>query len=86
MSNTLTGPLSLVELGSKIEASASTLASIQDIEGLWYELQREITEQGKIVKYSNKEYATADGERITSDVARVGVFNLVFEDGYLQQR
>ena len=40
----------LVELGSKM-ASASTLASIQDIEGLWYELQREITEQGKIVKY-----------------------------------
>ena len=64
-------------------ASASTLASIQDIEGLWYELQREITEQGKIVKYQT-EYATADGERITSDVVRVGVFNLVFEDGYLQ--
>ena len=72
----------LVELGSKM-ASASTLASIQDIEGLWYELQREITEQGKIVKYQT-EYATADGERITSDVVRVGVFNLVFEDGYLQ--
>ena len=54
----------LVELGSKM-ASASTLASIQDIEGLWYELQREITEQGKIVKYQT-EYATADGERITS--------------------
>ena len=64
-------------------ASASSLASIQDIEGLWYELQREITEQGKIVKYKT-EYATADGERITSDVVRVGVFNLVFEDGYLQ--
>ena len=72
----------LVELGSKM-ASASSLASIQDIEGLWYELQREITEQGKIVKYKT-EYATADGERITSDVVRVGVFNLVFEDGYLQ--
>ena len=50
---------------------------------MWYELQREITEQGKIVKYQT-EYATADGERITSDVVRVGVFNLVFEDGYLQ--
>ena len=72
----------LVELGSKM-ASASSLASIQDIEGLWYELQREITEQGKIVKYKT-EYATAEGERSTSDVVRVGVFNLVFEDGYLQ--
>ena len=63
----------LVELGSKM-ASANSLASIQDIEGLWYELQREITEQGKIVKFTT-EYATADGERVTSDVVRVGVFN-----------
>ena len=72
----------LVELGSKM-ASANSLASIQDIEGLWYELQREITEQGKISKFTTQ-YATADGERVTSDVVRVGVFNLVFEDGYLQ--
>jgi len=72
----------LVELGSKM-ASANSLASIQDIEGLWYELQREITEQGRISKFTTQ-YATADGERVTSDVVRVGVFNLVFEDGYLQ--
>ncbi len=72
----------LVELGSKM-ASANSLASIQDIEGLWYELQREISEQGKISRFTT-EYASADGERITSDVVRVGVFNLVFEDGYLQ--
>ena len=72
----------LVELGSKM-ASANSLASIQDIEGLWYELQREISEQGKIARFTT-EYASADGERITSDVVRIGVFNLVFEDGYLQ--
>jgi len=72
----------LVELGNKM-ASANSLASIQDIEGLWYELQREITEQGKISRFTTQ-YATADGERVTSDVVRVGVFNLVFEDGYLQ--
>jgi biopolymer transport protein ExbB len=72
----------LVELGNKM-ASANSLASIQDIEGLWYELQREITEQGRISKFTTQ-YATADGERVTSDVVRVGVFNLVFEDGYLQ--
>jgi biopolymer transport protein ExbB len=72
----------LVELGSKM-ASASSLASIEDIEKLWFELQREVTEQGKIVRFTT-EYATADGERKTSDVVRVGVFNLVFDDGYLQ--
>jgi len=72
----------LVDLGSKM-ASASSLASIEEIEQLWYELQREITEQGKVVKFTT-EYATADGERITDDIVRVGVFNIVFEDGYLQ--
>jgi len=72
----------LVELGSKM-ASASSLASIADIEKLWFELQQEVTEQGKIVRFQT-EYATADGQRVTGDVVRVGVFNLVFEDGYLQ--
>ncbi len=72
----------LVELGSKM-ASANSLASIADIERLWFELQREVTEQGKITRFTT-EYATADGQRVTGEVVRVGVFNLVFEDGYLQ--
>lgn len=72
----------LIELGNKM-ASASSLASIEDIERLWFELQREVTEQGKIVRF-NQEFATADGERVTDEIVRVGVFNIVFEDGYLQ--
>ena len=72
----------LVELGSKM-ASASSLASIQDIEQLWFELQREVTEQGKIVTFPY-EIATAEGERQQANIARVGVFNLAFEDGYLE--
>ncbi|NNE61004.1 MAG: MotA/TolQ/ExbB proton channel family protein, partial [Woeseia sp.] len=71
----------LVELGSKM-AGASELASIEDIERLWFELQREVAEQGKIVNFTT-EYATADGERVSGEVVRVGVFNLVFDDGYL---
>ena len=72
----------LVELGSKM-ASASSLASIEDIEQLWFELQREVTEQGKIVIFPY-EIATAEGERMQADIARIGVFNLAYEDGYLQ--
>ena len=72
----------LVELGSKM-AAASELASIADIEKLWYELQREVTESGKIVRF-NQNITTADGEIINVEVVRVGVFNIVFEDGYLQ--
>ena len=71
----------LVDLGAKM-ASANTLASIEDIEKLWFELQREVTEQGKIAKF-NHEIATAAGERQTADVVRVGIFNLSYEDGYL---
>ncbi|MGB5580863.1 MAG: MotA/TolQ/ExbB proton channel family protein [Woeseia sp.] len=71
----------LVELGSKM-AGASELASIEDIERLWFELQREVAEQGKIVNFTT-EFATADGERVTDEVVRVGVFNIVFSDGYL---
>jgi len=72
----------LVELGSKM-AGASELASIEDIEKLWYELQREVTESGRISRF-NQEVTTADGEIIEAEVVRVGVFNIVFEDGYLQ--
>jgi len=72
----------LVELGGKM-AGASSLASIEEIERLWYELQREITESGRIVKFPLS-VTMADGEVATTDVVRVGTFNIVFEDGYLQ--
>jgi biopolymer transport protein ExbB len=72
----------LVELGSKM-ANASELASIEDMERLWFELQREVTESGKIVRF-NHEITTAAGEIMSVPVVRVGVFNIVFEDGYLQ--
>jgi biopolymer transport protein ExbB len=72
----------LVELGSKM-AGASELASIEDMERLWYELQREVTESGKVVRF-NYDITTADGEIINTEVVRVGVFNIVFEDGFLK--
>ena len=72
----------LVELGGKM-AGASTLASIEDIEQLWYLLQQEIAETGKIVRF-NHTVTRANGEEQQMAIARVGAFNLVFEDGYLQ--
>lgn len=72
----------LVELGSKM-ASSSSLASIEDIERLWYELQREITESGKIVKF-NHEITNKEGVRETVEIARVGVFNVVADGRYLK--
>ncbi|MEM7501917.1 MAG: MotA/TolQ/ExbB proton channel family protein [Pseudomonadota bacterium] len=71
----------LVDRGAKM-ASATELASIEDIERLRFELQREVTEQGKIAKVPY-EIATADGERVTADIVRVGIFNVAHNDGYL---
>ena len=72
----------LVELGSKM-AGASELAQIEDIERLWYELQREIVESGKVVKFPYV-VTTANGEQVEQEVVRVGVFNLVSNSGYLR--
>jgi len=72
----------LVELGGKM-AGASSLASIEEIERLWFELQREITESGKISKFAHQ-VTTADGVVVTTDIVRVGAFNIVFENGYLR--
>jgi biopolymer transport protein ExbB len=72
----------LVELGSKM-AGATALASIEEIERLWFELQREVSESGKIVRFPH-EITTSAGDVINTDIVRVGLFNIVYEDGYLQ--
>jgi biopolymer transport protein ExbB len=72
----------LTGLGSKM-AGASELASIEDIERLWYELQREVSESGKVVKFP-RDVTMADGEIVNTDVVRVGVFNIVYDGGFLK--
>ena len=71
----------LVELGNKM-AGANTLASIADIERLWFELQREITESGTIVRF-NHIVTLTNGDQVELEIVRVGAFNLAFDDGYL---
>jgi len=72
----------LVALGSKM-ASATELAQIEDIETLWFELQREITESGRVVRF-NHLVTRADGTQEEMEVVRVGSFNLIGEVGYLE--
>jgi biopolymer transport protein ExbB len=72
----------LVELGSKM-AGASSLASIEDIEQLWFELQREIGETGKSVRFDHT-VTLANGEETAMSIARLGAFNLAGPVGYLQ--
>jgi biopolymer transport protein ExbB len=72
----------LVSLGSKM-AGASSLASIEDIEQLWMLLQQEVHESGRVVRF-NHLVTKADGEQAEMEIIRVGAFNLVSENGYLQ--
>jgi len=63
--------------------STSKLASIEEIERLWFELQREMTESGKVHKF-NALVVNASGEKVQSEVIRVGGFNLIANGKYLE--
>lgn len=67
---------------AKKMGESSKLASIDDIEQLWFELQREMTESGRVVKVP-VEVILADGTKEQRDVTRIGVFNLVADGKYL---
>ncbi|MGB5626186.1 MAG: MotA/TolQ/ExbB proton channel family protein, partial [Woeseiaceae bacterium] len=72
----------LFELGNKM-AGASSLASIEDIETLWSLLQQEIVETGKVTRF-NHMVTKADGQQEEMEVVRIGAFNIVSENGYLE--
>ncbi len=71
----------LEELAKKI-GSNSKLPSIDEIERLWFELQREMTEAGKVVKFTTDVIDT-NGSKAPIEVARVGLFNIVADGKYL---
>ncbi len=52
------------------------LPKTDDLEKLWFELQREMTEQGKIVRYPAT-VLTTDGDEERREVIRAGVFSVV---------
>jgi len=65
-------------------SGADQLPSIEEIERVWYELQREMTESGRIVSFSAN-VAKPNGDKVEQTVVRVGTWNIVSEDGkYLQ--
>ncbi len=72
----------LTELAATL-GSTSRLASMDEIERMWFELQREMTESGKVVKF-RRIVTTADGEQLEQEVVRVGTFNIISDGKYLQ--
>jgi biopolymer transport protein ExbB len=72
----------LVELGSSL-AGASNIPEIEEIERLWAMLQQEVIESGNISRFTHL-VTKADGNQEEVEVIRVGSFNLVSENGYLE--
>ncbi|MBT4833120.1 MAG: energy transducer TonB [Porticoccaceae bacterium] len=72
-------------LDSLIEkmSSDTRLPSIEDIEKLWYEQQREMVESARIVKF-NRTVLRANGEQEEMEVVRVGTYNLLSDGMYLE--
>jgi biopolymer transport protein ExbB len=62
--------------------SNTQLPDIEEIERLWYEVQREMVETGRVVKF-NSTVIKPNGEQAQQEVVRVGVYNLVSNGMYL---
>ena len=72
----------LDELIAKM-SSDTRLPSIEDIEKLRYEQQREMVESSRVVKF-NRSVLLANGEQAEMEVVRVGTYNLVADGMYLE--
>ncbi|RMF97215.1 MAG: MotA/TolQ/ExbB proton channel family protein, partial [Gammaproteobacteria bacterium] len=72
----------LEALAKKI-GSSSKLPSLEEIERLWFELQREMTESGRVVKF-NTRVINNEGVEAPTDVVRVGLFNIITDGKYLK--
>ncbi|MGJ8680356.1 MotA/TolQ/ExbB proton channel family protein [Paraglaciecola sp.] len=71
----------LDELAQSMGAS-SKLASIEEIERVWFEMQREMTESGKVTKFTT-DVIEAGGNKVSKEVLRVGPFALAADGKYL---
>ncbi len=72
----------LTEFAQKM-GSTTRMPTLQEIERIWFELQREMTESAKVVKL-NTTVINANGEEEARDVVRVGLFNVVSDGKYLE--
>lgn len=62
---------------------SSKLASIEEIERLWFELQREMTESGRVSRFQGK-IIKPNGDEVVQEVIRVGTFNIASGGKYLK--
>ncbi len=63
-------------------ANSKEIPQLEQLEELWFALQTEMTQSGEVSKFTT-EVTNLDGSKSTESVTRVGTFNLVSENGYL---
>lgn len=73
------GRTDFLEAFAKKMSRASEISTIEEIERLWFELQREMTETGKIIRFQAP-VLLADGSQAEREVLRLGAFNVVTAD------
>lgn len=64
-------------------AQSKELPTIDELEQLWFTFQQEMTESGKVVRFTD-EIVGEDGRPQQAEVVRVGVFNAISQDGFLR--
>jgi biopolymer transport protein ExbB len=72
----------LLEFAKKMGQS-NRLASLEEIERLWFEMQREMTETSKVTTFTTN-VVNASGEENMQEVTRVGAFNVISQGKYLE--
>ncbi len=63
-------------------AGRKKLPTTKELRKLWFEIQREMTEQGKVTQFL-AEVIALDGKKSSYSITRVGAFNLVSKGRYL---
>ena len=79
----ITGRSDFLDKMAQDMGSSSKLASIEEIERVWFEMQREMTESGKVTKFTT-DVVEAGGQKVSKEVVRVGPFALVADGKYLE--
>jgi len=65
-------------------AEADELPTVGELRKMWYEMVRETTESGKVVKFKS-DLINADGiKEENRDIVRIGVFNVISDGNFLQ--
>lgn len=70
------------EFLSDMSEESKGLPNIQELENLWFALQKEMTEGGEVDRFTTQ-VVNLDGGTSEQEVVRVGTFNLIGNDGYL---